>query len=159
MFKIIAENPSPKGRYDPSDEDIGEAVETVFEGDNSYIHFEINGLRYSLGYKYDVSCIIYDISDLLKLMLECEAGEKEVQWACNAFEFNWVVAWDSKEVKLDIHDRGKDRKVGIFIIDKNEFLREFSKILRIVIHYLDIAGYADHKLPWLISIKDMLKTI
>jgi hypothetical protein len=88
-----------------------------------------------------------------------DQGKKQIQWACSAFEYNWHIVWDSQSVNLSIYDRQNQCLIGDFILKKEDFLAENSKILHVIMHYLELAGYNSEENPWLLSMKTVLSRI
>lgn len=112
-----------------------------------------NGLYIPLSYKYDISLMIKDILELLELLINEEAGDYYVWWPSNTFFSEWKLSWVGKELKIstrwesvtgDIED--KLNSVGELEIDKNEFLREWKKLLLVILEDLKSLGYSSSNL-------------
>lgn len=150
-FWIQASSPRFTNEFDIEDENLTEAVETIFPlwTENMYIIW--NNIHISLSYKYDVSVMLLDILDMIEKIESKAAGDLEIRWSSDSFNCKWNMHWCSEELTVISEWEnvvGNIRKIlddsGGIIVTKKKFLSEWKKVIANVVKGLYECKYLIH---------------
>ena len=135
---------------DSCDESVSQAIETIFPLLTEDVFLRMNGYYYPLSYKTDIAYMIEDIIDMLKSLREDQSGDMKISWATNTFACVWEMSWDVKTINLvsrwreqEIYDYDFRKIMHSIKMEKADFVREWKKLLEIVLVALNDCGYAD----------------
>lgn len=150
-FRIQASSPKFTNIFDKHDENLSEAIETVFPLWTENLFIIWNSIHVPLSYKYDISIMLVDILRMIEHINSRITGDLKISWASNTFKCEWNILWDEK--KLIISSKweniiGNIEKVlsesGDIMTTRKEFLAEWKKVIDNIIVGLDHCGYSNH---------------
>ena len=147
-FWIQASNPRSTCEHDESDESLAEAIETAFPLQTENAIMVWNHISIALGYKYDISAIVHDLTDLLLDLIQNDTGRREIQWPSSTFCAHWKTDWDSEELRIqanwtsvmgDLEDQLNQR--SSIHLPRHQFIAEWKEVLERVLKSLRASGY------------------
>jgi hypothetical protein len=152
-FWIQAGNPRSLHEFDPEDESIFDAIQTVFPILTEEAFMIWDRIHIPLGYKYTISFLIQDILLMLEQLMRDVSGELEIHWPSNDFSVIWRMRWDNCHLEI----RAEWNAVVGFTesllasrpmlkIDKSVFICEWKQILGKALKALRDAGYREEHL-------------
>lgn len=153
-FCIQAGAPRSYVKFDEDDENLWEAIESVYPlyTENGIIIW--NGIYVPISYKYDVSIMISDVIKMLQAIQENEKGDMEICWSSDTFDSLWNIKWNSSDIEITA--KWNNVMGGLveilnskpFIkVDKKEFVFEWKMMLETIKKALNNAGYTELILP------------
>lgn len=153
LFLIQASNPRQTGIFDEADYNLSMAIETVFPMNTEDALIVWNHIRIPLSYKYDLSCMMDDIIDMLQKLRMLSAGKTVIRWPSNTFEGTWDMEWDGTKLRIDSSWENVVGGVGDLlnansklVISKLDFISEWKEVLGNVILGLERSGYSVDRL-------------
>jgi hypothetical protein len=165
-FYLQASNPRTIHATSEDDDQIAEAMETVFHiwTENAIMIWD--GVHVPLGYKYTLSCMIDDILVMLDELLRPGDGTFHVRWPVQEFEVTWDMAWQGDELEIrsewgttpgDTRSLLVDRKA--IVVSKAEFITEWRQPLLTILHAIRDAGYDESRLRNLANLQRVCDAI
>ena len=166
-FCIQASCPHELSIYDPEDETLDEAIETVYplQTESAFIVWE--HVFIPLSYKYDISVMLSDILKILEALMTSSEGEHIVHWPTNTFAAVWRMHW--KNEHMTIHAEWRELVGGLetllnshnkpLTLNKHNFLCEWKQILCNVMNALTGAGYTEQNLPEMMRLISVYENI
>lgn len=148
-FFIQASAPAFHRIHDGEDESLSEAIETVFPMMTEDAFLSWNAVRIPLNYKYDVSCMIEDILEMLEALRASPHGALTIHWPSSTFNATWVLSWARGELEISarwLSVAGNLAKhlngTGPVHTKVQSFLSEWHALLATVGSALNSAGYS-----------------
>lgn len=147
MFDIQISNPIANEVRDKNDNNINEAVQTIFPLENEYCFIIWNHIFIPVSYKYDISFMVNDIIYIVNF-IKSGGGSLELHWASDTFASIWKIECDSQIVKIE----SKWNSVGGILenilnensslqVETNVFVDRWKALLLFVKTKLEKAGY------------------
>lgn len=134
-FWIQASAPQSTGVFNADDCSLEEAIETAFPLATERAVMAWHYSPVLLSYKYDVSCIMLDILEMLHA-LSAHKGDYEVYWPSNTFSAHWVVSWTHDDLHVSAQwnevvgaDIRRLRDTPDLVIRKQLFVCEWKELL------------------------------
>lgn len=147
-IRVQTSQPQNNGGFCNGDEQLSEAIETIFPMMTEDAFLVWNTYHIPLSYKYDISYMIDDLLELLKALREEPSGEMKIAWPSNTFECEWFISWDEKNIKIDstwtsVLGHIEDLLNGVKKVDMEKYLfqREWKKLLKTLIDNLSECNY------------------
>jgi hypothetical protein len=165
-FIIDARNPINNSVFDAEDTKLSEAIYTIFPMEADDIRLFWGDACIPLSYRYDISTIIDDLIEMVQSIHEQIDGKWSVDWSSNTFATNWTFKWsgDYLEIQAIWRDEFQAdqylKEHSLLCLDKTIYLREWNKIIDVLLKNLEICGYTMHHilgLNKLISVNEMVK--
>jgi hypothetical protein len=152
MFDIQISNPIAIEVRDKNDNNLNDAIQSIFPLENEYCFIIWNYIFIPVSYKYDISFMINDIIKILNFIKNGE-GVLEIHWASDTFAAIWKLECASHVIKID----SKWNSVGGFIedvlnensfleVEKQFFVERCKALLLFVKSKLEKAGYNSNNL-------------
>jgi hypothetical protein len=101
-FTIQASNPRTSGEYLAEDEDLNEAMQTVFPMLTEYIVIRWHYRPILISYKYDLSVCMLDVLALLEVLVAREEGVLDLSFPSDTFRSRWHVEWSHGQVSIQV---------------------------------------------------------
>lgn len=104
IFCIQASNPrilETLETYDESDNTLSAAIENSYPMRTEDAIMVWNDIYIPLSYKYDISYMMDDIIDLLKMLRENLNGELKIDWLPDTFRSDWLIKWENNEINIE----------------------------------------------------------
>jgi hypothetical protein len=147
MFDIQISNPIAIEIRDVDDENIKEAIESVFPLENEYCFIIWNHLFIPVSYKYDISCMINDIIKIVNFIKNGD-GVLEINWGSDTFSASWRMECTSDTIRIEskwVSVLGKLERLlndnSILEVKKQVFVEKWIALLLFVKGKLEKAGY------------------
>lgn len=147
MFRIQISNPITINKRNRDNSDIVSAIQSIFPLDNEYCFINWDHIFIPLNYKYDISIMIKDIIRIITFIKK-EEKYLEFHWASNTFFALWKMECTSNSVIIEstwkcVLGEVTDllKKKPILVVDKQEFLNEWTTLALFVKNKLAEAGY------------------
>jgi hypothetical protein len=147
-FWIQASNPAVTGEFDPDDENLEEALETVFPLTTEVALLSWNYVVVPLDYKYDLSLMSLDLLAMLDRLQESDSGTYTNPWVSNGFRCDWTLTWAGPELSITADwqsvGRGLERELraaGELTLPVAQFRREWKAVLGRFSSALAAGGY------------------
>jgi len=162
-FFIQAGYPQSLSVSDRSDENMSDAVQTVFRADTERAILAWNRIYVPLDYKYDLSLMVDDIVDLIEQLNNHTSGHQSVHWPSNTFSSEWALTW--ADDTLEIHSRWACVIGGtVDLLNKNcklelakaEFMAEWRRPLNKIACALESAGYDNAQIAGFDRLKNVV---
>lgn len=152
-FIIQAGNPRFTGIFDPEDENLHDAIETVFPFYTEYAILKWKSVYIPIDYKYDLSLMVTDIIHMLKKIRTANKGRLDTFWASDTFANHWHLEWMDDTLTVSAqwnsvlgHTEDLLNQMGSITISKQSFLYEWKKVLGNIIDGLKFSGYHEKNL-------------
>lgn len=152
-FYIQACNPKTQCIADCNDETLADAIESAFPLKTEDAILIWNHICIPLSYKYDISYMMDDILVLLNMLQSREKGELTIHWLPDTFRCDWTMKWNAE--RLDIQSQWGNivgnlemllNEKSHISLKKEDFIKEWKSILKIVIAGLKKYGYTVDKI-------------
>lgn len=160
-FYIQAGNPRICDKMEMEDENLSDAMETVFPLNTENAMMVWNHINIPLSYKYDISYMIDDILKLLHCLYENEIGKVTIHWLPDTFRCDWFITWRYGQMQIKSHWECTVGNLERLLNDNSEillsvdaFVNEWKEVLRIIISGLKRCGYDADKIR---GMKQLLK--
>jgi len=146
-FKINACNPKNTATFDNEDTKISEAIYTIFPMDTEDAILSWGDENISLSYRYDIGTIIDEVIDMIFTVQNKNAERWENVWSSNTFAGEWHFNWIGDSLEIEAHWRDEFgasdylKCHNVLRIEKDRFLIEWGKIIKILIVNLRECGY------------------
>ena len=152
MFDIQISNPTAIEIRDRDDNNINEAIQSIFPMENEDCIIIWNNLFIPVSYKYDISFMINDIIKIVKFIKDGE-GSLEINWASNTFASSWKIACTSQTIKIEstwdsVWGRLEDllNENSTLEVEKSVFVERLVALVLFVKSKLEKAGYNSNNL-------------
>jgi len=162
-FWIQASTPAHNVEYDPEDQSLNEAVETVFPMRTECALLVWNNCFVALSYKYDVSAILGDVIGLLEAITEQASGDMEIHWPSNTFSARWMIEWFDRTTRIESE---WIRVVGVpetvlnesrsVTMAKEDFVAEWREMMLRVVSALRCSGYTEENFS---AMRPLVRTV
>ncbi|QDX92977.1 hypothetical protein EEL32_06805 [Brevibacillus laterosporus] len=153
-FWIQASCPKCTGIFDEEDENLSNAIETIFPMMTEKAIMVWKTIYIPLCYKYDISCMVDDILDILEKLRSNSSGEISLHWASNTFANVWNIRWWEAQVVINSewgsvlgHTEQLLDSKGAIVLSKQSFISEWKRVLFNIISGLKESGYKEGNLP------------
>lgn len=153
-FWIQASCPRCTGIFDEEDYNLSTAIETVFPMMTEKVIMVWKTIYIPLCYKYDISCMIDDILDILEKLRSNQSGEILLHWASNTFANIWNIKWEEENLVIDSkwgsvlgHTEQLLDSKGAIAVSKRSFISEWKRVFFNIISALKESGYKEDILP------------
>lgn len=163
-FFVQAGYPQATNAHDEDDQDLSDAIQTVFPLNTEDALLAWNCVYLRLGYKYDIAVMIEDLMTIIEGLLHDEVGSLQIHWTSNTFPAVWNVNWTGGIVTIHsiwhsslggLETLLKARpQVELPIID---FISEWKLPFVIVEQGLKAAGYTTVQIPQIKRLEELLK--
>jgi hypothetical protein len=150
-FIIQASSPKYTDIFDIQDENLSQAIETIFPLLTENLFIIWNTIHVPLSYKYDISIMLGDILNMIEYISSRISGDLSISWASDTFRCTWNIKW--KEQELIINPQWENVVGNIekvlsqsrnVLTTKKEFLAEWKKVINNDIIGLEQCGYKTH---------------
>jgi hypothetical protein len=149
MIKIQLSNPIVLNVHDVEDENIEEALQTIFPLDTELAFLRWNYFYIPLSYKYDISIIIMDFIKLYEFIYDDDSDYLLINWTSSSFLSRWDVYKDNDnniriQSKWDAvlgNLKGLLNDDGETLINTNELGGEIKKLIVFLKFSLEKNGY------------------
>lgn len=146
-FKIETGNPRNNSIFDNEDSKLSEAIYTIFplETEDAVLYW--GDEKILLSYRYDISTIIDDIIQMIFTLMSNGSGRAFIDWSSNTFAVNWKIEWDEELLEIEAQWREEFNATNylknnnVLKIEKQQFLKEWRKIIEILLVNLIECGY------------------
>jgi hypothetical protein len=152
MFDIQISNPTSIEIRDRDDNNINEAIQSIFPMENEDCIIIWNNLFIPVSYKYDISFMINDIIKIVNFIKEGE-GLLEINWASNTFAASWKIGCTSQSIKIEstwdcVGGMSEDllNENSTLEVEKEVFVKRWKALLFFVKGKLAKAGYNSNNL-------------
>ncbi|MCI8780736.1 MAG: hypothetical protein HFH70_08685 [Lachnospiraceae bacterium] len=149
-FYIQANNPRVLNGYNPEDENLSDAMETIFPLYTESAVMMWNHISIPLSYKYDISYMMDDILYLLEDLSQVNEGKRRICWLPDTFRCDWDIVWGKGQIEITSNWESvtgnlegllnANNKIFLKII---EFMSEWKQVLYIVLQGLKNNGYME----------------
>ena len=145
-FEIQAGRPRTIGRYDPMDESLAEAFNTVFPMNAEAMMLIWNGIYVPINYKYDLGVMIDDVLLMCDRVLTSDDGQSRINWPSNTFDATWSLTWEGGIISIGAAWRSVSGNVvallsSSLVLPVEDFVAEWKQPLRVCCDALVDAGY------------------
>jgi len=139
-FSIQSGNPYfDMAKLLPNSKTLDECLEDVVSLETEDAYLNLNGNRFAISYKYDLSVFFDDLLEMVFLLKSKKAGQLQQFWPSNTFNVDWQLSWSEHNLDVSaIFDSVGSIETGakinrqVFCISKNDFVAEWGEILRVV---------------------------
>ncbi len=145
---IQVSNPRYFTENNLDDQNIEEAIETVFPLNNENFYLVWNHIHIPLSYKYDASVMFNDIIFMVEELINKESGEFEIYWSSNTFACKWNFRYIEDELTIRAEwDAVMGKLVDVLSscntisISKKKFVAEWKCIILKILEALKAAKY------------------
>jgi hypothetical protein len=152
MFDIQISNPVAIEVRDKNDNDLNEAIQSIFPLENEYCFIIWNHIFIPVSYKYDISFMINDIIEIVNFIKKGD-GTLEIHWASNTFASIWKIECTPQSTKIESRWNdvlGKLEKLlnenATLEVDTQTFLDKWKILLLFIKSKLERAGYNSNNL-------------
>ncbi|AZS13826.1 hypothetical protein [Paenibacillus lutimineralis] len=152
-FWIQASRPKYTGLYDKEDQNLSNAIETIFPMMTEKALIFWKTIYIPLCYKYDISWMIDNILDIFEMLRSKPDGEISLKWASNTFSAVWNIRWMDEEVVIAPewysvlgHTEHLLNSKGAIMVPIRSFISEWKKILGVILVGLKESGYNEKDL-------------
>ncbi|UKS27376.1 hypothetical protein LOZ80_00010 [Paenibacillus sp. HWE-109] len=159
-FWIQTSSPNCTGIFDEDDQNLSNAIETIFPMMTEKAIMVWKTIYIPLCYKYDISCMIDDILEILEKLRSSPSGEISVNWASNTFANVWHIRWLEEQVEITSewgsvlgHTEQLLDSKGAISLSKQSFISEWKRVLFNIISGLQESGYNESNLPDMTRLK------
>jgi hypothetical protein len=166
VFRIQASNPRWLRVFNKEDNNICDAMQTVFPSLTEYAYMVWNGIHIPMDYKYIVSFLVQDAIMILEAVSKEARGSLSNRWPSNDFASTWHMNWsaESLEIQADWESvlGGTEALLNarpIVRMGKDAFMSEWKQVLGIAFHALIDAGYTNRDLSDLERLRQMYESI
>lgn len=153
-FRIQAGAPRITGQFDEEDENLAEAIETIFPLYTEDAILVWKNIYIPLSYKYDLSIMIEDVLNMLEKLRKHPLGEWKIHWASDSFRNSWYMYWEKETLIISAEWRSVVGSTENLLKEKGEikvpllsFIAEWRKLLGNLITALEKSGYSEEQLP------------
>ncbi|TCS94835.1 hypothetical protein [Hazenella coriacea] len=153
-FRIQAGAPRVTGQFDEEDENLAEAIETIFPLYTEDAILVWKNIYIPLSYKYEISIMTWDLLDMLEKLRKHSSGEWKIQWASDSFRNSWYLRWEEDTLTINAewgsvignteNQLKEKREIKVPIL---AFTAEWRKLLGNLITGLQKSGYTEERLP------------
>jgi len=147
-FQIQPKHPKNNGVYDKEDAKLSEAIYTIFPMETKDAVLIWKDIEIPLSYRYDISIVIDELIQMIFVLQNEGYGEWTVTWSSNTFASDWLLKWNGNDLTLEANWReemGENQKqlnqCNVIEVNRNSFLNEWKKIIKILIKNLEECGY------------------
>ena len=147
-FYIQAGNPKVQCTLDYEDDNLSNAIETIFPLYTENAILVWNYINIPLSYKYDISYMMNDIISLLSNLQKKKSGRKIVHWLPDTFRCDWFVSWEEGELEINSkwectvgHLEKLLNEVPNLRLPINTFVNEWKEVLNNVVKGLKLCKY------------------
>ncbi|SCY93641.1 hypothetical protein SAMN05720606_112188 [Paenibacillus polysaccharolyticus] len=153
-FWIQSSAPNSLKVYDENDETLCDAIETVFPmlTENAIIVWKT--IHIPLSYKYDLSCMIHDIIDMLNSLRTEDSGTMIIHWGSNTFSNIWDLNWGNNNLTINArwnsvlgHTEDILNATDPLYCSIQSFRAEWKKVLYTLLEALKKGGYDQSNTP------------
>lgn len=152
MFDIQISNPTSIEIRDRGDENINEAIQSIFPMENEYCFIVWSHIFIPVSYKYDISFMINDIIHILNFIKKGD-GSLEIHWPSNTFCSIWKIECASQTIKIEsTWDCVLGRLEGLLNenstleVEKSVFVERLVALVLFIKSKLEKAGYNSNNL-------------
>lgn len=147
MFGIQISNPVALEIRDENDNNLNDAIQSIFPLDNEYCFVIWNYIFIPVSYKYDISFMINDIIRILSFLKNGD-GSLEIHWASDTFASVWKIECSSQMIKIESEWNSVDgilegilNENSFLEVEKQIFVQRWKALLLFVKSKLEKAGY------------------
>jgi hypothetical protein len=152
MFDIQISNPTAIEIRDKDDNNILEAIQSIFPLENEYCFIIWNHIFIPVCYKYDISFMMNDIIRILNFIKKGE-GVLENHWPSNTFSSIWKIECTAHSIKIEstwYQTLGRLTDLlnehSILEVEKQVFVEKWIALVLFVKSKLEKAGYNSNNL-------------
>lgn len=165
-FWIQASSPRLTYKFDSDDENLEEAIETIFPLWTENLYIIWNNIHIPLSYKYDVSIMIIDILDMLEKVESKTVGDIKIRWSSDTFNCEWNIRWGDEELKICSEWENVVGNIGEvligsgdIIVTRKKFLSEWKKVISNVVKGLYECKYVNRLESDIKRLEDVISRI
>ncbi|KAB1438069.1 hypothetical protein [Candidatus Galacturonibacter soehngenii] len=154
LFCIQASNPQVTEIYDSSVYDLSTAIESTFPMRTEKAIMVWNNIYIPLCYKYDISYMINDVIDMLKVLREKQEGKIVIHWLPDTFRSDWTIVWKDDTVDITSFWGNTVGNVSemlncqaIVSMNKIDFINEWKQLIYNILEGLNKCKYNENNLP------------
>jgi hypothetical protein len=152
-FWIQASCPRCTGFFDGEDQNLSNAIETIFPMMTEKAVMVWKSIYIPLCYKYDISYMIDDILYILEKLRSNSSGEISLHWASDTFANVWNISWSDEQMEINSqwgsvlgHTEQLLTTKGAITLSKKSFRSEWKRVLFNIISGLRESGYEEGSL-------------
>ena len=146
-FHINACNPKNNSCFDNKDVKLSEAIYTIFPMETEDAILFWGDEKIPLSYRYDISTIIDEIIEMIFAVKNKSSEKWDVVWSSNTFAGRWYFKLLGDSLEIDAQWREEFEASdylenhSVLRIEREKFLKEWEKIIDILLVNLGECGY------------------
>jgi hypothetical protein len=165
-FIMQASNPRSLRVLDEEDQDILDALQTVFplQAEDAYMIW--SSTHIPLGYKYTVSYLLPEVLEILDRLMRDESGSLTSHYPTQEFPAIWHMRWarDDLRIRFEWHAPPSGTQPPLpahppLTLSKRAFISEWKQVLGVALRALTNAGYTEEHLSDLAKLQRVYESI
>ncbi len=152
-FWLQASAPRTTGEFKESADSLWMATEAAFPLNTEAAIMVWKGIHIPLSYKYDLSIMLQDIVEMLRILLRQGAGRHTIDWPSNTFAATWNLEWSGQRLEIGSSwtcVRGGTESLlsenPHISVDLTSFIAEWKRVLELIAEALAAAGYTEDRI-------------